>query len=265
MKINNIGYNHIHDSDFFVSRPNGSGDYLLLLLKTPAIFVIDGKEIHTEKDSFILFNKDSPQDYRSCGGTFANDWFHFSFESEDAPLFEALTIPFNKVTYIGDLSILSLLIKNMCYENYSHNMYKTDSVGLYLRLFFIKLSEKVQISEESRISSYDEKMSILRSKIYSMPQHEWNVEGLAHELTMSRSNFEHTYKKTFGISPMNEVINSRLEHAKFLLASTDLPVNQIAEMCGYKSDIHFMRQFKSRLGITPSIFRSEKRYTNSAI
>ena len=32
MQINNIGYHHFHDADFKIERPNGSGDYLLLLL-----------------------------------------------------------------------------------------------------------------------------------------------------------------------------------------------------------------------------------------
>ena len=73
MKINNIGYNHKHDADFFVLRPEGSGDNLLLLLKTPAVFVIDGKEQRTEKNSFILFGEGTPQNYRSDGGEFAND------------------------------------------------------------------------------------------------------------------------------------------------------------------------------------------------
>ena len=89
-----------------------------------------------------------------------------------------------------------------------------------------------------------------------MPQNDWSIEGLAQQLIMSKSHFEHTYKKIFGISPMNEVINSRIENAKFILTSTDISVKQIAEMCGYKSDIHFMRQFKSRLGVTPSVYRS---------
>ena len=80
MKINKIGYNHRHYADFFVSRPNGSGDNLLLLLKTPAIFEINGEEIHTEKDSFILFRDGTPQNYRSAGGEFANDWFHFTYD-----------------------------------------------------------------------------------------------------------------------------------------------------------------------------------------
>lgn len=257
MKINNIGYNHKHDSDFFVLRPNGSGDNLLLLLKTSAVFVLNGKELHTDKNSFILFREGTPQDYRSDGGEFANDWFHFSVDEKDKALFEALEIPFDKVISIGDMSNLSQLIKNMSYENYSSNLYKTDSVELYLQLFFIKLSEKLHSAEEIRISSCYDKMSILRAKIYSMPQNDWNIEGLAHELTMSKSHFEHTYKKIFGISPMNEVINSRIEHAKFMLSSTDIPVNQIAEMCGYKSDIHFMRQFKAKLGVTPSGYRAE--------
>lgn len=256
MKINNIGYNHRHDADFFVSRPNGSGDNLLLLLKTPAIFLLNGEEIHTEKDSFILFREGTPQDYRSDGSEFANDWFHFSYDEDEKNLFTELDIPFDRVIRIGDMSDLSMIVKSMSYENYSTNIYRTDSVELYLKLFFIKLSEKLHPAEQSTVSSYYDKMAMLRSQIYSNPKNDWNIDWLAHQLAMSRSHFEHTYKKLFGISPMNEVINSRLEHAKFMLASTDVPINQIAEMCGYKSDIHFMRQFKSRTGMTPTEFRS---------
>lgn len=257
MKINNIGYNHIHDADFFVSRPNGSGDNLLLLLKTPAVFRLGGKDIETAENSFILYKEGTPQFYRSKGSEFANDWFHFSCSEEENALFESLAIPFDKVVQIGDMSVLSMLIKSMSYENYSSNLYRADSARLYLNLFFIKLSEKLQNSSGSLISTHYDKMSVVRSKIYSMPGHDWNVEGLAHELTMSKSHFEHMYKRIFGTSVMNEVINSRTEYAKFLLVTTDIPVRQIAEMCGYKSDIHFMRQFKSRTGVTPSGFRAE--------
>ena len=34
MEIRNAGYNHCHDTDFIIDRPKGSGDNLLLLLKT---------------------------------------------------------------------------------------------------------------------------------------------------------------------------------------------------------------------------------------
>lgn len=261
MKINKIGYNHRHEADFFVSRSEGSGDYLLLLLKTPAIFTIHGQEVHTLKNSFILYKEGTPQYYRSDGGEFANDWFHFSITEKETEIFKQLEIPLDQVIFISDLSNLSILIKSMSYEIYSSNTYRQESVELYLQLFFYKLSEKLHISQDSPISSHYDKMAMIRSQIYSMPQYDWHVEGLAHQLTMSKSHFEHTYKKIFGISIINEVITARLEHAKFMLATTDIPVNQIAEMCGYKSDIHFMRQFRSRMNMTPTEFRTDKRRT----
>lgn len=99
------------------------------------------------------------------------------------------------------------------------------------------------------------KLSILRSKIYNKPYHDWNVEGLAHQLTMSKSYFQHLYKEVFGISVMNGVIHSRIEHSKYLLSTTDMPIAQIAEMCGYKCELHFMHQFKTRMNMTPTEYR----------
>lgn len=255
MHINNIGYNHSHDADFVITRPNGSGDYLLLLLKTDAIFKFGDKEITTSPDSFILFKQGTPQLYRSAGGVFSNDWFHFSIDKEDEKFFDSLDIPMDRVVEIGTLHTLSLLIKNMCYEHYSTNLFKTDSEELYMKLFFLKLSEIIHRISDSNVTSYYDKLTLLRTKIYSMPFNDWNVDWLSHELTISKSYLQHLYKEYFGVSVMNDVINSRIEHAKYLLASTDVSVKDIAQMCGYKNDIHFMRQFKDKTGMTPSRYR----------
>lgn len=255
LHINNIGYNHRHDADFRIQRPDGSGDYLLLLIKTPAIFTFSGTDTVTEPNSFIVYKEGTPQLYRACGANFSNDWFHFGLSDGDFDFFEALDIPFDKVMKLNDINGLSLIIKNMSYERYSSNMFKTDSVELYMKLFFIKLSEELHSSGVSRSSTHYDKMAILRSQIYNMPYNEWNVEGLSHQLAMSKSYFQHLYKETFGISVMNDVILSRVEHAKFLLSTTDISVTKIAQMCGYKCELHFMRQFKSRMSMTPSEYR----------
>lgn len=255
MRINNIGYNHTHDADFIINRPNGSGDYLLLLLKTDAIFTFNGKDIVTPKDSFILFRDDTPQFYRANGAPFSNDWFHFVLDKGDAEFFKELDIPMDEVVSIGGLNSLSLLVKNMCYEHYSSNMFKVDSEELYMKLFFLKLSEVVHRKNDPNITSYYDKLSILRTKIYSMPFEDWSIDWLSHELTLSKSYFQHLYKEYFGVSVMNDVISSRVEHGKYLLTSTDISVKQISQMCGYKNEIHFMRQFKERTGITPSQYR----------
>lgn len=261
MRITNVGYNHFHGADFYIERPEGSGDYLMLLLKTPAVFELDGVEQRAEPGSAILFNKGTPQRYRSAGGQFGNDWIHFLPDNEEDERFiKALGFGFNKLYKLDSITMLSLLVNMMCQENYSYNQFKTDTTDLLLKLFFIKLSEKINRSSVNELGTWYEKMSILRTKIYNDPGNAWNIDGLAHELTMSRSSFQHLYKKIFGVTAMNDVIAARIELAKYLLSTTDHSVAHIAQTCGYSSDIHFMRQFKQKTGQTPSQFRSGEQH-----
>lgn len=158
---------------------------------------------------------------------------------------------------LGDINDLSLLIRNMSSERYSANEHREESIQLYLKLFFYKLSEKLHAINVDNPNSYYEKMSIIRTKIYNKPYYDWNVEGMAHQLAMSKSYFQHLYKEIFGISVMNDVIQSRIDHAKYLLSTTDISIVQVAEMCGYKCTSHFMRQFKNKMKMTPSEYRKK--------
>ncbi len=264
MQINNIGYHHFHDADFKIERPNGSGDYLLLLLETPAVFTLRGGEVSAESNSFILYKKGTPQLYRVDGQKFSNHWIHFDMSGEDLCYLEKLEIPFDQVIFIGDMNDLSLFVKNMCFERYSDNKYKEDAIQLYMRLFFIKLSEKIHFGRMNNPNSYYEKLSIIRTNIYNMPYSDWNVEGVAHQLTMSKSYFQHLYKKQFGTSVMNDIIQSRIDHARYLLSSTDIPAVKIGEMCGYTCSSHFFRQFKLQMKVTPSEYRKNLKITNES-
>ena len=84
MIINNVGFDHRHDADFFIDRPDGSGDNLLLILKTDAIFTLNGNDVFVPKNSFFLYPKGMPQFYRCMKGqSFANDWMHFLLDESE--------------------------------------------------------------------------------------------------------------------------------------------------------------------------------------
>ena len=44
MQIYSMGYNNSHGRDFVIDRPKGINSWLLLLIKTPAVFLFDGVE-----------------------------------------------------------------------------------------------------------------------------------------------------------------------------------------------------------------------------
>ena len=95
----------------------------------------------------------------------------------------------------------------------------------------------------------------IRHELHKAPELDWNLGDIAKRLNISRSYAQKLYKEHFGISFMDDIINTRIDMAKHLLSSTDLQVNEIASACGYQNSTHFMRQFKEKVGMSPSKFR----------
>lgn len=260
MIINNAGYDHCHDADFFIDRPNGSGDNLLLLLKTDAIFTIDGTDILVPSGSAFLYPMGRPQYYRCLKGqVFANDWVHFSFESEDEERdFLILGVPTEKAIPMN-IPFLSYCIKSIVYESYSENPCRKLSTDCYMKLIFIKLHESLVIRTDKLPDNQFEMLSTIRNKIYSKPFEQRNVDSTAHEVRMSRSAFQRAYKKSFGVTFIEDLNSARLSYAEMLLTTTDLPLDDVALLSGYKTYVHFNRKFKEKNGTTPSEFKKRNK------
>lgn len=258
MRMDEIGYNHRHDGTFYIDRPDGAGDWLMLVIKTPVCFRVNGKEIHAPACSFIIYTPGTQQYYRADSDEYFDDWIHFGPDDEEVQLIEELGIPLNEPVPVSDGTDISAIVRNMCFEHYSSNRNKKQSVDLYFRLLLYKMNEKtltrfdtIKTSE----SPYFQKLLWIRESIYRWPGRDYSIDDMARELSLSRSRFQHIYTETFGVSVNKDIINSRLEKAAELLRSTDMPISEIAMIVGYSSIQYFTRQFKSGLGTTPVQYR----------
>ena len=126
-------------------------------------------------------------------------------------------------------------------------------------------TERLQAASSAHSYPYYDKMSRIRTHIYRNPTENRTMAMLAKEMMLSESYFQHLYKQIFGVSVMSDVITARIEHGKYLLANTDDSVANIATLCGYRNDVHFMRQFKSTTGITPSQYRKQFRVSPAEV
>jgi transcriptional regulator GlxA family with amidase domain len=84
------------------------------------------------------------------------------------------------------------------------------------------------------------------------PERQWTLEELAKLYGYSTSRFSALYTEIFGISPINDILENRLNTAKRLLALKTYSVGQIAELCGFSSIHYFSKFFKSHTGKSPS-------------
>lgn len=255
MELIFIGYNHIHDVDLNINRPLGSGDYLALIVKSPAVFTINGKDLHTPPNIFFLYPKNVPQYYRADGKIFANDWMHLDLSSADEEYIRNLKIPMETPVPLDDIEAFSMLINSISLEYYSSNAQKKSTIDCFLHIFFNKLSEQIANPAADRKEKNYDKFSLLRSKIYSRPYLKWDIADLSHQICLSPSYFQYLYKKQFGITCKADIIRARIEYSKLLLQNTSMSIHYISEQCGYENDVHFMRQFKQWTGITPTQYR----------
>ncbi len=259
MKIGSIGYNYLHDADFVMDRPNGVGCYLFLLIKEPSLFVINGEKFNVKPNSFIMFTPKARCMYRAAGKHYCDDWMYFELEEGDEDTLRTLEIPFDRIVHLGDnMTELSKIMHILAYEHYSGELLHEQIEQKYLEVLILRLARLIKAgasgqSEALAMKNY--RFTQLRTQIYTMPESVPDIEGMAQMMNMSRSGFQHLYKKLFGTSVISDVINGRLSRAKRLLCSTDLTVREIAEQCGYSSEYNFMRQFKDRFGITPTGYR----------
>lgn len=96
----------------------------------------------------------------------------------------------------------------------------------------------------------------LRKAIYDEPERKWTIDEMAKIMMLSRAYFQRMYKQRFGITVSADIIAARIEKAKHLLME-NRSIYEVAERCGYNSDVYFMHQFKKETGMTPSEFQSQ--------
>ena len=82
-----------------------------------------------------------------------------------------------------------------------------------------------------------------------------SVAEMARRANLSPSRFSVVFREHFGLSPHQYFLRLRIEHAQELLTTTDLPLRDIADSCGFAEVHHFSKAFKRIVYVSPGDFR----------
>jgi len=96
------------------------------------------------------------------------------------------------------------------------------------------------------------------------PLLDWMVEHLDRPLTvtdlaaragLSERTFARRFTAATGSTPLQWLLAQRVAHARFLLESTDLPVEQVAGRCGFATAAGLRLHFQRQVGTSPLAYR----------
>lgn len=218
------------------------------------IHFLSEAELHEHKTvhsgGCIFYKPHSMRYIKSENSPLIHDWFHAVGEID--VLARKYGLELGKIYYPENSSAISNIISEMEFEMLTEKPFFDDICTLKTEELIAMMARSSDTVGKSGIDSImTENFVELRKYIHSNYFEIKNIEPLAKRVNLSVSRFYSLYKEIFGISPKQDLLSIRIEHAKMLLMQNRLSVSEISEMLGYGNQYHFIRQFKDFTGTTP--------------
>lgn len=171
--------------------------------------------------------------------------------AEDSPDCD-MNFPFSHI-YLKNGELCLPALQNILSEFSERKSYFREKAGAVLKEL---LTELVRIATLPANHSSDalQKTIAYIQEHYREPIRNCQLAAAAgyHEYHLNRLFLSHT-----GQSLHHYILTQRLDAAKRLLITTELPLSEIAEQVGFHSGAHFSSCFKKTNGIAPSQYRSQ--------
>ncbi len=250
LKITSIKAQWPEDQGFFVHRPDTGNEYIFIHFLSPAVLHSSYCDIPVQPGACILYDKHACQHLSAPDNALMCDLFHLQGDLTDK--MERYDLRFNQIYYPTDSFAVAEIVRAMEREFLRKSVFHEDFCNAKITELLLTLAHHTLHPTSTRLSDNTRVLlKATRKTILSRYAENWDIEAMAKLANMRRSAFYDAYRQLFGISPKQDLISCRIEHAKYMLLQREYSVEQVAQKCGYTSTCHFIRQFKAQTGATP--------------
>lgn len=230
-----------------------------LVLRGSAVQVLNGQRYEMQPGDIYLLN---PTDFHSIeteGAVVYNIMFSEEMLDEDV-LQKILSIDKNIIFRLSqhELHSAEFMISQMLYEFENTAIYSDSVIKNLMECLFILILRKCGLSE--RESEVGENDSIRKSVLYLHSRFRDNptLEQVASVAGLNKNYFSGLFHESTG-KTYKEYLNSlKLEHAKKLVLTSNIPVTEICFASGFNSLTNFLRVFKEAYSFSPTAMRKNK-------
>jgi LacI family transcriptional regulator len=118
---------------------------------------------------------------------------------------------------------------------------------------------EIEVRESTLGRSGSAELERVRRFIQRNEDQSLSLASLAEVAGVSTRTLIRKYTAAFGIDPLEDWRQRRLEKAKGLLEDPDVPVGEVAVRCGFASQANFYNYFQRHTGMSPTVYRGRRR------
>lgn len=256
---------HYHDFSELVVVMSGRGCHMLegesFPVSAGSVFVVQGKQVHSfrDREGLVLANvMYDPQQLplpenllRRLPGYSALFMLEPTFRSEHR---------FSSRLRLDreNLGTAETLVEKIARESTARQPgHEVVLLGALLELIaFLSRCYNESDASESR---WLLRMGRLISELENRYAEPWTLDTMAEFSHLSRTHLLRMFRSATGQSPIQFLINLRIEAAKRLLRQTDIDMTRIAQESGFCDSNYFARKFRQGTGRSPTEYRAATR------
>lgn len=240
---------------FFITHGNGimEIDYIDVAVKEGDLIIINPNCPHTEKSSYNYMDQLEYIVFGINNLTLANKSLpQLNGETPNPTYYKIMNFNNNKNVILYYLNTLVHEVE----EKESNYELACKSI---LTLFIIYISRNAQST--LLIADNPEKLNIecVKIKNYIDSHYSENItlDILSNLSYVNKFHLVHLFTKQMGISPINYLINRRIEESKNLLTTTNYTIRDISTIVGFSNSSYFSQMFKKFTGYSPKMYKNK--------
>lgn len=216
---------------------------------------IDGTEYSPKPGQWFLMPQGVKQSYSNTDGPrFTKYWCHFTARIGDYNLFDLLKAPF--CIDVRDDAEPVRLFRDLL------STVESDSIASPLlakaalhRLIAYYLEHAYRSEDGIQPTAVSEPLQAVVDYIHAHYRDNLTIRQLAEKVHLHPNYFIRVFKRHFGDSPIQFVNKKRIDEAKWLLTTTNLPLAEIGRSVGIPDIYYLSKLFRSITGFPPSAYR----------
>lgn len=231
--------------------------FLHMLTESYAIFERGQKRVHLPAGICFCYSPGSYQHIEAAPGGLLHDWMHLSPDFSE--IIEKYGFVTGKIYTPDNDAFVTDLMRQAELEALSAEArdFSKEIAAIKVEELIARLVRAERKTEfESTPPDVIEAFTAARIRIHMEYSRAWETDSMAELVHLSPSRFFTLYKAIFGVTPKNDLLNVRMEHAKYMLLDGNLSVKEVAAKTGYSNVYHFIRYFKEHTGFTPGKYRT---------
>ncbi len=258
MRMDEIGWHSIHSADFSNERPNGAGDWVFLLIKSPCIIAADGEMRKFPPYTWILYTPEAYQKYGADSMEYCDDWMHFAPDADEEALLRELNIPLNTPLALPKGTEISKILRTICLEYYSARPHRKEMTDLHFKMLLYRLHEQLLRVQAVPVNdSTAEQLRQIKEFVFRKPFSHFEAASFADELGMTEEAFLSRYQAENASTFPDDLIETKFRYIAEqmkLRRSENHTVEEIAQLCGYADEAEFIGLFTRFIGQSPQSF-----------